>query len=334
MKEVQKTTQVSLLILAGVATAGALIYTRAVMVPFVISLFLYFVISPGMKWLEKRLHVSKTFAMILSALAFLLTAALLFFLIYISVQRFVESAPLYRDRVLEFVGWGTTLLGKLDLSLDTSSLRETVRNLPLFSMAQNLSGAILSILGNAALVVIFVLFLILGEGSRKSTSTTLEEVGQRISRYVSTKAFTSFLTAFLVGIILLLFGVEMAFMFAVITLFLNFIPSIGSVVATLIPLPVVFLQFGFGGTFIVVFILTGLVQFGIGNVLEPKMMGENLDLHPVTVLVFLMFWGFAWGVAGMFLAVPITVVLKIILNRIPSAQPLAELMAGRISSSS
>ena len=71
------------------------------------------------------------------------------------------------------------------------------------------------------------------------------------------------------------------------------------------------------------------VQVGVGNVLEPKIMGQSLDMHPVTVLLSLMFWGMIWGVAGMFLAVPMTAVIKIVLEHIELTAPVAALLAGQ-----
>ncbi|MBN2224201.1 MAG: AI-2E family transporter, partial [Deltaproteobacteria bacterium] len=100
--------------------------------------------------------------------------------------------------------------------------------------------------------------------------------------------------------------------------------------ATLIPVPVILLQFGFCWRLWVVLAVSMVIQFTIGNIIEPKLMGERMDLHPITLLLFLMFWGLVWGIPGMFLAVPITAVLKIVLGRIETTQPLAELMAGRI----
>ena len=122
-------------------------------------------------------------------------------------------------------------------------------------------------------------------------------------------------------------------MCALLTFLLNFIPSIGSILATVMLVPILVLQFGFGWQFFFVLIGAGFVQFAIGNVLEPKVMGENMDLHPVTIIGFLLFWGLVWGIPGMFMAVPITAIVKIVLSRIPPTQGVAELLAGRIPQS-
>ncbi len=111
---------------------------------------------------------------------------------------------------------------------------------------------------------------------------------------------------------------------------LNFIPSIGSVVATLLPLPVALIQFDSGVMIALVVLLPGVVQFTIGNIVEPLIMGEGLDLHPVVILMALVFWGLLWGVVGMLLAAPITAVLRIVFARLRITRPLADLMAGRL----
>jgi len=158
----------------------------------------------------------------------------------------------------------------------------------------------------------------------------IEEIQHKISKYVVVKLLSSLITGFLVAVILKIFNVELALMFAIVTILFNFIPSIGSIIATALPIPILFLQFGVQPQVFIILFLLAAIQFIIGNIIEPKIMGENMDLHPVTVLAFLIFWGLVWGVPGMFLAVPITAILKIILSRIPTTKVVAEILAGRI----
>ncbi|MFM1918850.1 MAG: hypothetical protein RLZZ303_484, partial [Candidatus Hydrogenedentota bacterium] len=111
---------------------------------------------------------------------------------------------------------------------------------------------------------------------------------------------------------------------------LNFIPNIGSIIATLLPAPVVFFSADVPTVNAVLAIaIPGCIQFSIGNLIEPKLMGDTLDMHPVVVLLSLIFWGMMWGMAGMFLAVPMTAIVKIVLERIEVTQPAAEVLAGR-----
>ena len=126
-------------------------------------------------------------------------------------------------------------------------------------------------------------------------------------------------------VILLAFKVKLAVLFALFVFLLNFIPSVGSIVAVLLPIPVLFLQFGFGPNFFIVLGLLTATEFTIGNLLEPRFLGEGMDLHPVTVVASLIFWSLIWGVPGAFLSVPITASVKIVLSKMKHTRPVAEL---------
>ena len=129
----------------------------------------------------------------------------------------------------------------------------------------------------------------------------------------------------------LLFGVPMAFTFGVLAFLLNFVPNVGPLIASLLPIPLIILDpTGSIGWMFGAISVTAAIQAISGNIFEPKIMGNSSDLHPVTILVALMFWGMMWGIIGMFLATPVTAAIKIVLQRIESTKPIANLMAGRI----
>ncbi len=130
--------------------------------------------------------------------------------------------------------------------------------------------------------------------------------------------------------ILALFGLDLALVFGVMAFLLNFIPNVGSIIATLLPLPLAIVQFDSTGMIVGIVVVPGLVQMFIGSGLEPKLMGEGLQLHPVTILLALVFWGLLWGVVGMLLAAPMTAVLRLILERFEMTRPVAGLLAGRL----
>lgn len=119
-------------------------------------------------------------------------------------------------------------------------------------------------------------------------------------------------------------------MFGLLTFLLNFIPTIGSIIATLLPLPIVLLQFDSPVKWLAVLLIPAAIQGVVGNFIEPKLFSDSLDLHPASILLALTFWGIIWGPVGMFLAVPILVVMKIAMARIPATRPFAELLAGRL----
>jgi AI-2 transport protein TqsA len=112
---------------------------------------------------------------------------------------------------------------------------------------------------------------------------------------------------------------------------LNFIPSVGSILATLLPLPVVMVEPSLSNTTaILAILLPGAIQMTMGNFIEPKIYGESLGVHPVVTLMSLVLWGTLWGVVGMFLAAPLAAIIQIFLGRLEHTRPFAEAMAGRL----
>ena len=118
-------------------------------------------------------------------------------------------------------------------------------------------------------------------------------------------------------------------MLAVLTFVLNFIPNIGPFIATVSPLPVLFLQYGGDWRLVVVLVLLTAVHFVVGNILETRWMGKSMDLNPIVVLVCLIFWALVWGIMGALLAVPLTAAIKMIFELNDNTRPLARLLAGR-----
>ena len=179
-------------------------------------------------------------------------------------------------------------------------------------------------------VAIFVIFLLAGRDPQAVVKNKLYfEIEQKIRSYISTKLIISLVTGILVGVTLSLFGLELALVFAILTFLLNFIPSVGSLIATLLPIPVAVAQFSDSPwTIAGVILIPGGIQMAIGNGIEPKIMGEGLQLHPVTVLLALSFWTLLWGPIGAILAVPITAGIRIVLMRFESGQTAGNLLAG------
>ena len=192
-----------------------------------------------------------------------------------------------------------------------------------------LSQVFISLVSTSIVVLIYVFFLLIGTPSINH-SPTLSEVDQQIRSYLSLKTVISIFTGLVFGLALRLFGVPMAFTFGVLAFLLNFVPNVGPIVASLLPIPLIILDpDGTVGWMAATITVICTIQLISGNVVEPKIMGNSSDLHPVTILVGLMFWGMMWGVIGMFLATPIMAALKIILGRIPTTRSIADLMAGR-----
>ena len=151
-----------------------------------------------------------------------------------------------------------------------------------------------------------------------------------VSVYLSVKLLASLITGVLVTTVLFVFQVKLALVFGLLAFLLNFIPSVGSITAVLLPIPVLFLQFGIGPNFWVILGLLGTIEFIIGNLVEPRFLGEDMDLHPAAVVGSLIFWTLVWGAPGAFLSVPLTGSIKIVLSKIKHTRVAAEFLAGRL----
>lgn len=326
-----KVNNICLIILAAFITAVTLHLTASAMIPFVFSIFLYATLRPVVQWFQSQARVPKSLAMGLTFLILLGAFSLMGVLVYSSVEHFLhDGVTRYEDSIQNTISYVVDQLDRVGFRLNRESILKQSANLPLVQQARALTGQIFYFLGNFIMVLIFTLFMLSGEEvSQGAKSPLVREIMTKVSTYISAKIFLSLITGLCVWIVLLLFNVEMAFVFALLTILLNFIPTVGSLVATLLPLPVLFLQYQLSVPFWAVLLSCFGVQFFIGNILETKMLGDSMDLHPITVLLCLIFWGLIWGVAGMFLAVPITAILKIVLSRLPSTHTFSEVLAGR-----
>ncbi len=163
----------------------------------------------------------------------------------------------------------------------------------------------------------------------RTIEKTFKDITEQIQRYIATKFLISLLTGIVVGIILWIFDIDFIFVWAVLAFFLNFIPNIGSIIAIILPTIMTLIQYeSIGYTFLVSGVIT-IAQNVIGNIIEPKILGDKLGLNPLVIILSLLIWGYIWGIAGMFLSVPLTAVVKIIISNSTSTnlQFLSELMA-------
>ena len=329
----QRSSAICLTIIAAGVITAALIYTRALMIPLVIAIFFYTILVQSAALLHKKFSWPAWLALTVSILFFTLCFIGVVYFTITSVGSFLKGAELYRENLLGTVADLTGKLSEHGIDLDQGSIINYIRELPLLNWFQNFGKRLFLVLSNTTLIVLFIIFLFIGEKKVIPSSTpspTIQEMLSNVSKYLSVKLMTSLVTAGFVWIILMFFQVKLVFLFALFTFLLNFIPSVGSIIAVLLPAPVLFLQYGFGTTFCVVIALMAATQFIIGSLIEPRLMGEGMDLHPVVVIACLIFWSLVWGLPGAFLSVPITASVKIILSKMKYTRPMAELLAGRL----
>jgi len=152
------------------------------------------------------------------------------------------------------------------------------------------------------------------------------EVKASIVSYMKVKFFTSFCTGLFFGVLSWVFGIDFALFWGFLAFLLNFIPTVGSIAATIPPVLLGLIQIDSSGTFVLFIALLIATQFVWGNVIEPYLMGSSVALNTVTVILGLVIWGYIWGVSGMLLSVPLIVMARVILAQIPDADLLVKLM--------
>ena len=205
---------------------------------------------------------------------------------------------------------------------------------------RNISEVAFTFSGKFVLTLVFFMFMLLeapyldNKIDRAFSGVTSERikkimssVSYEISRYLGTLAFISLLTAVLVWVVLEAIGVELAVGWSVLAFLLNFIPTVGSIIATIPPVMMAVLQFSpryFQP--IMVLVLVTAIQFAIGNLVTPKLVGDRLGLSPVVILLSLLLWGTIWGIPGAFLSVPIASIIKIVCENFKSLRPIAVIM--------
>ena len=143
---------------------------------------------------------------------------------------------------------------------------------------------------------------------------TFREITDQIQQFISIKFLITLFMGFIVGLILYLFGVKFYIVFGVLTVLLNFIPNLGSVIGVGFISLMVLVQFESVGFTLLIAAILIVVQNIVGNIIEPKIFGETLGLNPLVILISLLVWGYIWGIVGMFLAVPLTAIIKIVLS--------------------
>lgn len=323
------------LVLAG----GVLKLTAPVVIPFTIAVLLAFVMEPLVDALE-RLRIPRAAAILLAVLFIgggLLLAA---YTIFESGRTIASLYPKYERKFTVVYGWAA---GALGLGYDERlsffqnvwgqlGVRDAARD-----MTITLSNGLLAFAKDAVMVLLFVVFLLLESAHIKQKvdlafegrkAKRIKKIGadvvRQVSRYLSVKFFVSLATGAVVALALALLGMDLPLVWGLVSFILNFIPNIGSIAASL----------GVGVFALVQFwpepgpiLGAGAIMLGanmaIGNILEPKIQGDNLGLSPFVVVVSLLAWGWLWGFPGLVLAVPMTVIVKILCESVDELEPAA-----------
>jgi AI-2 transport protein TqsA len=324
---------VVVLFVAGVVLKLA----RPVLVPFVLAVFLSYIVDPALTFLARRFRFPKSAAMLVVLALMFVLLYLLGVLVYSSGKAFVAELPKYQDRIGELTGLLRKGLGPF--RIDLSSVSESLDIGKVGAFILKAIGPFVDLLGKLLLVFLFLVFIlagrgragakltkVLGEGRADRVAGVIEAINGRVQKYLVIKTAVSLANGLMVWIVLTLFGVDFAALFGLLAFLLNYIPNIGSAIAAVVRVAFVFFQFGTFWTPFWILVITVGLDTALGNLVEPRIMGKGLGLSPLLVFFSLLFWGWLWGIPGMILSVPLTALIRIVCQNIPPLRPVAVMM--------
>jgi len=318
-----------------------IIYFKDLLKPFVMAVMVWYLIKTIYnyigkikvmgrqlpRWLKGTLSLAIIFGSVQATINLIIT----------NLSAIVANFSTYQatfDRFL--IGLGESL-GVVNI---TDQLQEQLNKLDLQGFLAGTLSSLSTTVGTIVIVVIYIIFLLLEEVAfskkidaifpdrkkRQRIQEVLNEIYESTNKYITLKTGISILTGALSYVVLRLFGVDYAFLWAFLIFIFNYIPYIGSLIATLLPSIFAIVQFGSMWSFLWVFISVEIIQLIVGNYVEPKVMGKSLNLSPLVVVVALSFWGYVWDLLGMFLSVPITSIMLIVLAQFPATRNIAILL--------
>lgn len=333
------------IIAVGVIVA-ALYVGRAIFAPFAIAIFLWLVMESFSKKIgDIAKFLPEWASRTLGILVVLAGFGLLIILLGRGVENISSHARDYENRIDELIRYVYHLLGLPEApSLSSILFGETGRR-----FLSEVASATSTLSENLVIVLIYIGFLFLAASNwsskldalfpdpddRAKISQISRDMLRGIEGYLWTQTVISVIITFLTYLTLLALGVQNALLLCVIIFVLNYIPTVGSIIAAFMPVLFAVAQPTWPGYMpdnnllnaVIVFAAVSFWQFSIGNFVQPRMMGDTLNLSTLVVLLSLSIWGALWGIPGMFLSAPLTVIVMIICNQFQSTRWLAIILS-------
>ena len=329
------------ILISLIAIVFILIETKNLLIPFVLALIIWYIIRETRHFLRKSTFIRKYFPIWLqNSLVFILIFLIIGLaaeLLSSSIQRFAAILPAYEANVQKI---NSSINSEFNFDI-MENLRSYSGTVDFSSSIQPVLNSLTSILGDGFMIIIYCVFLLLEEsvfrtkfekifsndGKFEEVKAITDKIDHSFSQYITLKTLVSLLTGVLSYLVLLIIGVDVPILWAFIIFLLNYIPSIGSLIATTFPAIVAMLQFGEVMPGVWVLLGVGAIQILVGNFIDPKLMGDSLNISPLVVIISLIVWGAIWGVLGMVLSVPITVMMIIIMAQFPATKNIAIMLS-------
>lgn len=300
-------------VIAGMKAAESLL------VPFLLSLFIAIVSSPPLMWMRSK-GVPTGIALLV--IVFLLVTVSILFgsIVGSSISEFRVDLPDYQTKLTHQTSLLFAKLNSLGFAVDIQQLRDGVNPSKALSMAGNTLASFGNLMTNFFLILLTTTFILAEEvdfadklainESAKKSLAAIKRFTRSVNHYVAIKTGMSLLTGVVISTWLWVLGLDYFILWGLLAFMLNFIPTLGSILAAVPAVLLALVQLGVGDAALVAVGFL-VVNFTVGNVLEPRVMGRGLDLSTLIVFLSLVFWGWVLGPVGMLLSIPLTMTVKI-----------------------
>ncbi|SNR33729.1 Predicted PurR-regulated permease PerM [Lutibacter agarilyticus] len=338
-KDISNLSKIPVVVIAAsfVIVITGLIQAISIVNPILMALFISIICAQPILWLQTK-KVPQTLAVFI--VLFLIVAIFIGFseLIGASLSSFSENASVYEDNLRAMVKTVVEFTNSLGLNISFTKVSSMFDVSKVMNLTASMLGQLGSIMGNVLTIFFLALFLLFELDSLEiksklvfkeaTTRKYIFSIFKSIRHYLSIKTVTSLITGVFVWIALEITGLDYAIIWGLIAFLLNYIPNIGSIVAAIPAVLFALIQLGFVGVLWTssIFIAVNMI---VGNIIEPKMMGSGLGLSTYVVFVSLLVWGFILGTVGMFLSVPLTMAIKIMLEQNKRTEWIAILLGSR-----
>ncbi len=332
-----------LFVAAMVVILAAVKSASTIMVPFLLAFFIAIICNP-LVLLLMRAKLPRTLAIIMVMVIVVLLGIWIGQLLGSSGADFREQLPQYRSQLSQQLQPVLQYLAQFNIDFSTQKVTQKVTQQfdpsRLMGLATDILSSLGGLLANTFLIILAVIFMLFeASGLNRKLHLAFDDPDMRlqqvdrflesVNRYLAIKTLVSIATGIIVGVGLCIIGVDYFMLWGLVAFLFNYIPNIGSIIAAVPAVALAFLQFGVGGAAATAGLYLG-TNMVMGNVVEPRLMGNSLGLSTLVVFLSLIFWGWLLGSVGMLLSVPLTMVVKIALESSTEGRWLAVMLGGDV----
>lgn len=328
--------------LAGVVLIVAvLIFAAAQLIPLAVAVMLWFLIDAladgiaAVPLFGRR--IPQRWSVVLALLMIVGIGTMVVNVIAQNVAAVAQNAAFYEQNLQRLVHSITEMIG----AEHAPTFDQFFANIDIQGVIIQLAATVSNFAGDAGIVLVYVFFMMAEQQffdaklralfpdkeRQNKVRFIFLQMSSDVKKYIWIMTLVSIATGLISYIAMRIIGLDFAEFWAFLIFLLNYIPTIGSILGTAFPTLLALVQFETFGPFLFILVTIGATQVIVGNVVQPRMMGKTLNISPLVVIISLLAWGAIWGVAGMFLCMPITVILMIIFTYFPQTRPIAILLS-------